>query len=58
MRLMLFMSRMLGMVVLMIGVLLMVFVLLDVMREGPHARGFLLGTDMWKHLRGFVEALF
>jgi hypothetical protein len=58
MRTMLFMSRMLGMVVLMVGLLLGVFVLLDILRIGPNARGFVLGSDMWNQLRLMAEALF
>lgn len=58
MRTMIFMSRMLGMVVLMVGVLLAVFVLLDFLRIGPNARGFLIGSDVWRELKAIAEALF
>lgn len=58
MRTMLFMSRMAGMVFLMLGLLLGVFVLLDIVREGPHARGLLIGTDMWHQARTMLSALF
>jgi len=58
MRLMVFMSRMLAMVVTMVGVLLIVFVLLDVMRQGQHARGFLIGTDIWNQLVSMVGTIF
>ncbi len=58
MRLMLFMSRMAGMVALMLGVLLTVFILLDVMRQGPNTRGFLLGTDMWNDFSAVIYAIF
>ena len=58
MRTMLFMSRMAGMVFLMIGVLLGVFVLLDIVRAGQHARGLLIGTDLWHQGRAMISALF
>lgn len=58
MRTLVFMSRMLGMVVLMVGILLAVFVLLDIMRTGPNARGFVLGSDMWHQLKLMADRLF
>lgn len=58
MREMLFMSRIIGMVIVMVAVLLSVFVVLDIMREGPHARGFLLGSGLWQELKGMAESLF
>lgn len=58
MRAMLFMSRMVGMVIVMIGVLLAVFVFLDILREGPNARGFLLGSDVWRDIRQAFEVFF
>ena len=58
MRTMLFMSRMVGMVIVMIAVLLSVFVFLDIMRQGSHAQGFLLGSDIWRDLQNLVDAYF
>ncbi|MBC2835001.1 hypothetical protein [Paragemmobacter straminiformis] len=58
MRTMMFMSRMFGMIVLMVGVLLAVFVLLDILRIGPNARGFLIGSNLWQELKAIAEALF
>lgn len=58
MRTMLFMSRMLGMVAVMVGVMLAVFIFLDIMRQGPHARGFLLGSDLWRDVKDFVGMFF
>lgn len=58
MRTMMFMSRMVGMVVLMVGVLLAVFVLLDILRIGPNARGFLIGSHLWQELKAIAQALF
>lgn len=58
MRLMLFISRMAGMVALMVGVMLTVFVVLDVLRHGPNTRGFLLGTDIWNDFSAILYAVF
>lgn len=58
MRTVVFMSRMLGTVVVMVGLLLAVFIVLDVMRIGPNSRGFILGSDLWQQLRHLAEALF
>lgn len=58
MRQMFFMSRIVGMVIVMVAVLLSVFVVLDIMREGPHARGFLLGSGLWQALKAVVGDLF
>ena len=58
MRTFFFMSRMLGMVVLMVGILLAVFILLDIMRIGPNARGFVLGSDIWQQLKVLAHNLF
>ena len=58
MRTFFFMSRMLGMVVLMVGILLAVFILLDIMRIGPNSRGFVLGSDMWQQLKVLAQNLF
>lgn len=58
MRTMLFISRMLGMVAVMVGVMLAVFIFLDIMRQGPNARGFLLGSDLWRDVKDFVGMFF
>ncbi|WP_159082314.1 hypothetical protein [Paragemmobacter aquarius] len=58
MRAMLFMSRIVGMVIVMVAVLLSVFIVLDIMREGPHARGFLLGSGLWHELTRWADRLF
>lgn len=58
MRTMFFMSRMLGMVVIMVGVMLAVFIFLDIMRSGPHARGYLIGSDLWRDVTDFFGMLF
>lgn len=58
MRLMFFMSRVVAMVIAMVGALLIAFVLLDIIRTGPHARGFLLGTDIWHQMKSLVLAVF
>ncbi len=58
MRMMLFMSRMIAMVIVMLAVLLAVFVFLDAMRQGPNARGLLLGSDVWHDIRHVLDAAF